>query len=224
MSCFAIIPAKSRSTRLPGKNMLTIAGKPMLFHIIDNLTASGVFDQIWVSTDSEETANKCKNYDVSIHLRHPSLAQDRSTVNEVCLDWLENLTEKPDEFCCTYATSIFLTPQDYQSAKACLLPRFDGVMGVSEYNYPPVQALKLNDSGQLNMLMPEFETVQSQFHPSCYVSNGSQYWARTTAYLKQKTFYLESLAPYVTDESHILDINNPVDLEEAKHRAKELGW
>lgn len=224
MTQFALIPAKSRSTRLPHKNMLPVAGKPMVFHVIEHLRDAQLFDEIWVSTDSEEMAEQCKAYPVNIHLRSADLALDHSTVNDVCLDWLSELRVKPALFCCTYATSIFLTPQDYQDARACLKEPFDGVMGVSEFNYPPVQALKQDNDGQLSLLMPEYEKVQSQYHPQCYVSNGSQYWVKTTQYLKQKTFYLNRLAAYVTNEDHILDINIPEDYQAAIERAKMLGW
>ena len=97
-------------------------------------------------------------------------------------------------------------------------------MGVSEYNYPPVQALTFNDDRHLTLLMPEYEKVQSQFHPECFVSNGSQYWVKTSAYLNEQTFYLNKLVPYVTDESHILDINTQQDYELAIARAAKLGW
>lgn len=224
MSTFAIIPAKSRSTRLPGKNILPIAGVPMVCRVIENLVNSQIFDQIWVSTDSEKTAELSRAMGASVLVRSKALAEDRSTVNEVCLDWLNRIDVKPDDFCCTYATAIFLTPQDFRLAKAALSEDFDGVMGVSEFNYPPVQAMKINEGGGLEMLLPEYEKVQSQYHPKCVVSNGSQYWARTDSYEKEKTFYLKRLTHYLTDESHILDINSPVDYEVAKKRAFELGW
>lgn len=224
MKPVAIIPAKSKSTRLPSKNILEIAGKPMILHTINSLKKSGIFSAIWVSTDSQEIADICAEAGAKTHIRPLDLAEDRSTVNEVCFDWLNSLKSCPNVFCCVYATSIFLTPQDFIDAFSLLSNDVDGVMGVSQYNYPPVQALTPNNSGFLSMLMPEYEKVQSQFFPECYVSNGSQYWVRTEAYQKEKSFYLSRLKPFVTREDHILDINTKEDFEIAIERSKRLGW
>jgi CMP-N-acetylneuraminic acid synthetase len=68
--------------------------------------------------------------------------------------------------------------------------------------------------------LPEFRHVQSQYFPECFVSNGSQYWLWTKAYLEQRTFYVNNLNPYLTNGSHILNINAPEDFVEAKERAK----
>ena len=224
MTCFAIIPAKSRSTRLPRKNIKEISGIPMVVRVIENLKKSQIFDEIWVSTDSEEIASVCKAVGACALVRPKQLAKDSSTLNEVCLHWLSMLDDAPDFFCCTYATSVFLTSQDYLDAHALMNEYVDGVMGVSLFNYPPVQAMTENDEGHLSMLMPEYEKVQSQFYPRCLVSNGSQYWVRTASYLYEKTFYLKRLVPYITDENRILDINTIDDFREAEARAKALNW
>ena len=222
MKKFALIPAKSRSTRLPGKNIKEIGGVPMVVRVIKNLKDSELFDEIWVSTDGEDIARICLEEGAKIHNRPNNLAEDRSTINDVCVHWLNSLPEKPDVFCCAYATSVFLKPSDYQNAFKKLKPPFLGVMGVSEFNYPPVQAMAIDDIGNLEMLMPEYKSIQSQFYPECFVSNGSQYWLETKAYLVQKTFYVDNLAAYVTNEDRVLDINTQSDFNKAIDRAKEL--
>ncbi len=50
MSFRVIIPARLASTRLPGKVLLPIAGRPMLAHVIDRARESGA-EGIWVATD-----------------------------------------------------------------------------------------------------------------------------------------------------------------------------
>ncbi len=46
----AIVQARMSSTRLPGKVMKGIAGRPMLWHVINRLRASGLVDEIVVAT------------------------------------------------------------------------------------------------------------------------------------------------------------------------------
>lgn len=224
MSSYAIVPAKSRSTRLPGKNIKKIAGIPMVCRVVNTLIESALFDEVWVSTDCEDIGDVIEESGAKVLLRPESLATDRSTVNDVCLHWLDQLSKRPNIFCCTYPTSIFLTPDDYRDAYSLFDGDAYGVMGVSEYNYPPVQALSKDQAGYMKMLVPEYHKVQSQFFPECYVSNGSQYWAITDRYLEERTFYLSKLKPYVTNEEHILDINYPEDYDQALIRAKKLGW
>ncbi|MCC9921520.1 acylneuraminate cytidylyltransferase, partial [Streptococcus agalactiae] len=45
MKPICIIPARSGSKGLPDKNMLFLAGKPMIFHTIDAAIESGMFDK-----------------------------------------------------------------------------------------------------------------------------------------------------------------------------------
>ena len=47
-----VIPARYASTRLPGKALLDIAGKPMVVHVAERARASGA-TEVWIATDDE---------------------------------------------------------------------------------------------------------------------------------------------------------------------------
>lgn len=51
-----IIPAKSYSSRLPGKNIIRLCGKPMAVYTIEAALKSRLFDQVFVSTENEKIA------------------------------------------------------------------------------------------------------------------------------------------------------------------------
>ncbi|MBS1206647.1 MAG: 3-deoxy-manno-octulosonate cytidylyltransferase [Proteobacteria bacterium] len=53
MSFVVIIPARYASTRLPGKPLVDINGKPMVVHVLERARESGA-DRIIVATDNEE--------------------------------------------------------------------------------------------------------------------------------------------------------------------------
>ncbi len=57
-----IVQARMGSTRLPGKSMTKIAGKPMLGIIIERLTACKKLDTIIVATSTARNDNKISNY------------------------------------------------------------------------------------------------------------------------------------------------------------------
>lgn len=51
-----VIPARHASTRLPGKPLLHIAGKPMVIRVAEQAARSGA-QQIWIATDHHAIAN-----------------------------------------------------------------------------------------------------------------------------------------------------------------------
>ena len=51
-----IIPARMAASRLPGKPLADIAGKPMIQHVWERATASGIAP-VWVATDDERIAD-----------------------------------------------------------------------------------------------------------------------------------------------------------------------
>ncbi|MGB9641215.1 MAG: cytidylyltransferase domain-containing protein, partial [Anaerolineales bacterium] len=65
----AIIQARMDSTRLPGKVLLDIGGKPMLARVIDRVRRSKQIHQVIVATSTEESdtpiAQFCEDYQVA---------------------------------------------------------------------------------------------------------------------------------------------------------------
>lgn len=57
MSTLAIIPARFESTRLPGKILANIAGKPMIQRVYEGVLKAQVVDELVVATDSHKIAN-----------------------------------------------------------------------------------------------------------------------------------------------------------------------
>lgn len=55
MSFIAIIPARFASTRLPGKPLVDIHGKPMVVHVMERALESGA-ERVIVATDNEDVA------------------------------------------------------------------------------------------------------------------------------------------------------------------------
>lgn len=49
----ALIPARYGATRFPGKLMQPLGNMPVIRHVYNNAVATGLFDEVWVITDSE---------------------------------------------------------------------------------------------------------------------------------------------------------------------------
>lgn len=218
----AIIPARGGSKRLPRKNILPVNGHPVIAYPIRAAKNSGLFDDVVVSTEDDEIAEIGASQGATIIARPDELARDQSTVVEVCSQVL-NLPEYRgmERFCCIYATALFVTAQDISNALEVMddEPAADYVMGVSEYNYPPVQALKQN-GGYLQYMWPEYRGKQSQEYPELVVSNGTIYWANRNAFMEEQSFYGRRLKGY---RLPAVDIDTPADYKEAKRIAEERG-
>lgn len=213
MGTVALIPARGGSKRLPRKNILDLGGKPMLAYPIEAAMATGLFDRVCVSTEDEEIARVAASLGASVIERPADIAGDRSTVVQVCLHALES-DPGIDLLCCIYATAVRLKPASIVAGHRLLHgeSEADFVMGVSEYEHPPVQALRADEQGYLSYMWPEWRGVQSQFHPRLVVSNGAFYWARRDAMLAEKTFYGKRLRGLSLPAEEVSDLDTPEDL------------
>lgn len=97
MKIGALIPARIGSKRLPKKNIIDLGGKPLVCWTIDPLLEAGFFNDITVSTESEEVAetvrSKYSEKDVKILMRPEELAQDDSPLPMVEAHYLQ---KRPD--------------------------------------------------------------------------------------------------------------------------------
>ena len=79
MKRLAIITARGGSKGLPDKNMLMVNGKPLLSYSIEAALESKCFDDIVLTTDSEEYIELLSHYPISFLHRDKSLASDKSS-------------------------------------------------------------------------------------------------------------------------------------------------
>ena len=82
MKIVAIIPIKSKSKRVKGKNFKIVGGKPLYRHLLDKLTKAN-FDKIYVDSDSKEVENYCKKKKYAFINRLPRLAKDNANGNDL---------------------------------------------------------------------------------------------------------------------------------------------
>jgi CMP-N,N'-diacetyllegionaminic acid synthase len=73
----ATICARGGSKGLPGKNIRTFAGKPLIVHSIEQALACTMIDSVWVSTDDEKIATIARAAGAQVpFLRPAELASD----------------------------------------------------------------------------------------------------------------------------------------------------
>lgn len=61
-NCCAIIQARTGSARLPGKVFKTLAGRPMLWHVVDRLSHSKMLDKIIIATTTQPEDDQIEGF------------------------------------------------------------------------------------------------------------------------------------------------------------------
>jgi 3-deoxy-manno-octulosonate cytidylyltransferase (CMP-KDO synthetase) len=78
----AVIPARYASTRLPGKPLKDIAGKPMIEWVYRQTLLSGASEVI-VATDDERIANVCRGFGARVEMTATTHASGTDRIAEV---------------------------------------------------------------------------------------------------------------------------------------------
>ncbi|WP_415034229.1 3-deoxy-manno-octulosonate cytidylyltransferase [Azonexus sp.] len=77
-----VIPARYASSRLPGKPLLDLGGKPMVVRVAERARQAGA-EEIWVATDHPEVHAACTEHGVAALLTHPDHATGTDRLAEV---------------------------------------------------------------------------------------------------------------------------------------------
>ena len=227
MRSIAIIPARGGSKRLPRKNLIDFHGKPIIVYTIEAATQAGVFDRVVVSSDSKEILAVAANAGVEISLRPDSLATDRATLNDVCLDLLDKEEAAGREYeaiCCLYATAPLRNAGDVRAVMALLEPGVcDYAMAVTHFSHPPFQAMRNNSMGFLEEMWPDLGHRRTQDMEELFIDNGSTYAALVKAFRDHKTFRGPRARGYLMPRSRSVDIDVQEDLDMALYFGRKPG-
>lgn len=223
MKNLAIIPARGGSKRIPRKNVKPFLGKPMLAYSIEAALATGLFDEVMVSTDDEEIAEVARQYGAKVpFMRSAETANDFATTADVLNEVLNNYKEKGiefDNFCCIYATAPMTQSDSIKSAYDRLMSSdFTVVYPVVQFSYPIWRCLDLAEDGTMKRHWPEYENSRSQDLPKEYHDTGTFYWYKTKEWLAGDV----RIGGIEVDETTIQDIDTETDWKLAEMKYKLL--
>lgn len=223
MKRIAIIPARGGSKRLPRKNVADFNGRPIITYAIGAALDSGVFDKVVVSTEDPEIAAVAREAGAEVRDRPENLATDTARVRDVCLHVLDEEERAGgvyDVMVCIYATAPLITAADVVAMAAMVEPgSSDFVMAVTDYPFPPHQAMRMDDSGKLKAVWPELASRQSQEMGELLIDNGSLYAVSVEAFRRFQTFRGDGVRGYFMPRTRSVDIDTAEDLEMALYFA-----
>jgi 3-deoxy-manno-octulosonate cytidylyltransferase (CMP-KDO synthetase) len=82
MSFIVVIPARFQSTRLPGKPLLDIAGKPMIQHVYERARQSAAAD-VYIATDNSDIKIVCEQFGARVCMTNASHVSGSDRIEEV---------------------------------------------------------------------------------------------------------------------------------------------
>jgi CMP-N,N'-diacetyllegionaminic acid synthase len=155
MEVLGIIGARSGSKGVPNKNVLPLAGKPLMAWIIEAALKSRYISRTIVSTDSSEYAAIARQYGAQVpFLRPAEFATDNSPEYQYVkftVEWLEkNESYKPEIVVRLLPTVPLQSSDDIDGCIDALLkdPSAQSAVAIAEARQHPEKALKLIDDGE----------------------------------------------------------------------------
>ena len=214
----AIIPARSGSKRLPRKNILDLAGKPLIAWTIEAALESKYIDRIVVSTDSKEISSISRKYGADVPFMRPDeLATDETTSIDVVLHQLDQLEECNDSYSYVILlqpTSPLRTAENIDESVELLKSRnSDAVISVCKVEHSPLWCNTIPADGSLlNFLDDSILNKRSQDLNQYYRLIGAFFLCNIKLLKKEKNFFLKSNSiAYKMNEEQSIDIDSKND-------------
>lgn len=216
----ALILARGGSKRIPGKNIRSFHGKPLIAYTIEACFAAGCFDRVAVSTDSEEIAAIALQYGAEVpFMRSAELASDHATTRDALLHgtrWFDDQGEQVDAVCCLYPNPFILPVNIQKSLVAMQRSKADKAMPVAAFRFPIQRAQQVNDEGYLNFFFPEHASARSQDLEEAYHDAGQFYWLDGERFLSSGDMRPAANLAFVLPTWQVQDLDTLEDWENAE--------
>lgn len=151
MKIIAVIPARYKSSRFPGKPLIDINGKPMIWWVYNEAKKVNDFDDVIVATESELVQQECDKYGIKCMITSDSHPTGTDRVAEVAQK------VSADVYCIIMGDEPMISAQDEQTliSKMRQFPDADAIMLTEKFNDPvdvvntTTIKLAINDEGYL---------------------------------------------------------------------------
>jgi len=225
----AVIPARGGSKRIPRKNVRDFCGSPIIAYSIKACIESDLFDEIVVSTDSEEIAAVAKEYGATVPFMRPeNLADDFTGTNSVVKHAIEWFAQKPgsiDHVCCVYATAPFIQAK-------YLIEGYEKLIGsgstfafsVTSFPFPVQRAIRIK-AGTVEAMYPEYIYRRSQDIEEAFHDAGQFYWGTVDGFIDDMDLFSSISVPIRLPRQLVQDIDTVEDWQRAElmYKARELA-
>ena len=224
-SVLAVIPARGGSKGLLGKNILPLAGKPLIAWTIESAIESKYIDKCIISTDDQEIADISLKYGGDVPFMRPSeLATDKANSIDVIIHTIEAIEEKYDLIILLQPTSPLRNSFDIDNALELLENKHAGALvSMVEIRHPVEWTARI--SGDLHI--PELVTTLSkntrrQDFEKRYELNGAIYISKLDLIIKQNSFISNHTIAYIMPPERSIDIDDKLDFDFAEYLSSRI--
>jgi pseudaminic acid cytidylyltransferase len=224
-----ILPARSGSKRIPGKNWKKLNGIPIIIRTISSIQKSNVFDEIYVSTDSAEVRGLVEPLGVKVgDLRPSNLSDDTTPILPVIQFEIKRngFNLNPDNLItCVFPTAAFLKPDQFKDAyDVYSSKRKSGDMSLlicaTKFRHPIDRALEVSENGNLVPVNEIKFNMKTQDLPDRFYDAGQFYFGSAETWL-DSSIKKREFNYILVDESDVFDIDNMSDWNLAEKRMKD---
>lgn len=211
----AIIPARGGSKRLPKKNILNLAGKPLIAWTIEAALQSRYLDTVVVTSDDDDILTVSAQPGINILKRPDSLATDTASTFDV-LEHVVKHSNVHDYIVLLQPTSPLRNATHIDQAIELLeRKKADAIISVTKMEHSPQWSNTLPEDGNMSHFIDEsVKNKRSQDLEPHYRLNGAIYICKTTTLLNEKTFFIQAnIFAYKMDSRSSIDIDTPEDFE-----------
>ena len=218
MKILAIVPARSGSKRLPGKNIKVLSGKPLIQWSIESALEIDEISHVMVSTDCQYIADIALGCGAEVpFLRPKELAMDTSSsfaVIKHALDYYKGQGEVFDYILLLQPTSPIRNKKHNEQAIELLKVKgADAVVSVCKCEHSPLWSNILPEDMSMEYFIRDtIKDSRSQELPQSYRLNGAIYLAKVSRFYEEGTLFLSSnIYAYLMDNMSSVDIDHELD-------------
>lgn len=211
-----LILARGGSKRLPGKNIRSLHGKPLIAWTVEAAAACKILTKLVLSTDSQEIADVARPYGVEIpFLRPHHLAADLSTSEDAVLHTLDFLRDHQglafDVVMLIEPTSPLRAGNDLTRVVQLMMDHWDetdAVIGVGRVQLEQPGVMKsMNGAGFLN---PLFST-DAGLRNTAWFPYGGMYAIKVDTLREERSFYPPRLLGYEVQRWQNYEVDDEFD-------------
>jgi CMP-N,N'-diacetyllegionaminic acid synthase len=179
------------------------------------------FDRVIVSSDAPDILAAVQTApNVITDLRPSQLATDYSKVIETVIFYFHRLKAQAyDQIWLCLPTCPLRMEEDLRAGIELLTPDLDGVVSVTEYEFPPTFALRI-ENGLLGSLFGSHLLAagnsRSQDQPSAYRPNGAFYGMWWASFCRYQNFYRGNVKAALMPRERSIDVDDELDLRLAE--------
>ena len=208
----AIIPARGGSKLLPRKNVLPLAGKPLIVWTIEAGLKSRYIDKVIVTSDDDEIQKISLEAGSKIIKRPHKLAKDNTNLNDVIKHVINILEEQYDIVMVLQPTSPLRKAEDIDNALEIMdQVKAPAVISVCKANKPLNWHFSVKVDGTLKPILQNKIISNRQEYESTYIPNGALYISKTEYFKITNTFYNDLTIAYIMSQEKSVDIDSQLD-------------